>query len=304
MGLTFGIIAFANFCATFFLAISPFPCYNGFTEQMKKGVISMLKDFFTTLGTGALDKVLHAVLVLVIGILIIRIVTKLLRGGLEKSHLEKAAHSLILSLAKVAMYILLGLSVASSLDIDVTGIVALASVLTLAVSLSLQNMLTNVIGGFTILSTHPFHSGDYVEIAGQSGTVQEINMTYTRLATFDNKLISIPNSAVVAAQIVNYSAADTRRVDIPVSASYDAPTQKVIDALVLAGTMDNVLLTPAPSACVSSYGDSAIAYTLRVWVKTEDYWDVYFALTQRVKDVFDEQGIAMTYPNLNVHLDK
>ena len=137
-----------------------------------------------------------------------------------------------------------------------------------------------------------------------SGTVQEINMTYTRLATFDNKLISIPNSAVVAAQIVNYSAADTRRVDIPVSASYDAPTQKVIDALVLAGTMDNVLLTPAPSACVSSYGDSAIAYTLRVWVKTEDYWDVYFALTQRVKDVFDEQGIAMTYPHLNVHLDK
>ena len=247
----------------------------------------MLKDFFTTLGTGALDKVLHAVLVLVIGLLIIRVVTKLLQGGLEKSHLEKAAHSLILSLAKVAMYILLGLSVASSLGIDVTGIVALASVLTLAVSLSLQNMLTNVIGGFTILSTHPFHSGDYVEIAGQSGTVQEINMTYTRLATFDN-----------------YSAADTRRVDIPVSASYDAPTQKVIDALVLAGTMDNVLLTPAPSACVSSYGDSAIAYTLRVWVKTEDYWDVYFALTQRVKDVFDEQGITMTYPHLNVHLDK
>ena len=172
----------------------------------------MLKDFFTTLGTGVLDKVLHAVLVLLIGILIIRIVTKLLQGGLEKSHLEKAAHSLILSLAKVAMYILLGLSVASSLDIDVTGIVALASVLTLAVSLSLQNMLTNVIGGFTILSTHPFHSGDYVEIAGQSGTVQEINMTYTRLATFDNKLISIPNSAVVAAQIVNYGqcASDPR----------------------------------------------------------------------------------------------
>lgn len=304
MGLTFGITAFTHFLPTFFLAISPFPFYNGFTEQTKKGVFSMLKEFFTALGTGALDKVLHAVLVLVIGLLIIRVVTKLLQGGLEKSHLEKAAHSLILSLAKVAMYILLGLSVASSLDIDVTGIVALASVLTLAVSLSLQNMLTNVIGGFTILSTHPFHSGDYVEIAGQSGTVQEINMTYTRLATFDNKLISIPNSAVVAAQIVNYSAADTRRVDIPVSASYDAPTQKVIDALVQAGTMDNVLLTPAPSACVSSYGDSAIAYTLRVWVKTEDYWDVYFALTQRVKDVFDEQGITMTYPHLNVHLDK
>ena len=126
----------------------------------------MPKEFFTALGTGALNKVLHAVLVLVIGLLIIRVVTKLLQGGLEKSHLEKAAHSLILSLAKVAMYILLGLSVASSLGIDVTGIVALASVLTLAVSLSLQNMLTNVIGGFTILSTHPFHSGDMWRLPG------------------------------------------------------------------------------------------------------------------------------------------
>ena len=218
----------------------------------------MLKDFFTTLGTGALDKVLHAVLVLVIGLLIIRVVTKLLQGGLEKSHLEKAAHSLILSLARAAMYVLLFLIAASQMGIDVSSIVALASVLTLALSLALQNMVSNLIGGFVILYTHPFHSGDYVEIAGQSGTVQEINMTYTRLATFDNKLISIPNSAVVAAQIVNYSAADTRRVDIPVSASYDAPTQKVIDALVQAGTMDNVLLTPAPSACVSSYGPSRL----------------------------------------------
>lgn len=245
-----------------------------------------------------------AVVILVIGVLIIRVLMRLIEASLNKSRLEKAAHSLILSLSKAAMYILLFLIAASTLGIDVSSIVALASVLTLALSLSLQNMVSNIIGGFTILYTHPFHSGDYVEIAGQSGTVQEINMTYTRLATFDNKLISIPNSAVVAAQIVNYSAADTRRVDIPVSASYDAPTQKVIDALVQAGTMDNVLLTPAPSACVSSYGDSAIAYTLRVWVKTEDYWDVYFALTQRVKDVFDEQGIAMTYPHLNVHLDK
>lgn len=263
----------------------------------------MFKTLFASLGAGAMSKILNAVVVLVIGILAIRLMMKLLRQGLEKSRLEKAAHSLILSLAKIAMYILLGLSVASGLGIDVTGVVALASVLTLAVSLSLQNMLTNVFGGFTILSTHPFHSGDYVEIAGQSGTVQEINMTYTKLATPDNKLVSIPNSAVVAAQIVNYTAAGTRRVDVAVTASYNAPTQKVIDALVQAGTMDNVLLTPAPCAYVESYGDSAIAYSLRVWVKSEDYWDVYFALNQRVKDVFDEQGIEMTYPHLNVHVN-
>lgn len=245
-----------------------------------------------------------AVLTLVIGVLLIRFVMQVLNKTLEKSRLEKAAHSLIVSLARVALYLLLGLSIASSLGIDVTGIVALASVLTLALSLALQNILANVIGGFTILYTHPFHSGDYVEIAEQGGTVREINMTYTILTTPDNKVVSIPNSAVVAAQITNYSAADTRRVEVVVSASYDVPTQKVIDALALAGTMDNVLLDPAPRAVVTNYGESAISYSLRIWVKTGDYWDVYFAVNQRVKDIFDEQGIAMTYPHLNVHLDK
>ena len=260
-------------------------------------MIEMIFSFLT--GTA-----IKAVILLVIGILAIRLVMNLLKKTLEKSKLEKAAHTLILSLARVTLYILLLLSVASSLGIDVTGIVALASVLTLALSLALQNMVSNIIGGFTILYTHPFHSGDYVEIAGQSGTVEEINMTYTKLSTPDNKVISIPNSAVVAAQIVNYSAQSTRRVEITVSAAYTIPTQKVIDALALAGTMDKVLLDPAPMAVLTGYGESAINYSLRVWVKTEDYWDVYFALNQRVKAVFDEQGITMTYPHLNVHLDK
>ena len=250
------------------------------------------------------SRIFQAVAVLAIGILAIRIVMKLLRASLEKSKLEKAAYSLITSLVKTALYIMLGLITASALEIDVSSIIALASVLTLALSLALQNMVSNVIGGFTILYTSPFHSGDYVEIAGQSGTVQEINMTYTKLSTPDNKVISIPNSAVVAAQIVNYSAMESRRVEVAMSASYDTPTQKVIDALVQAGTVDNVLLEPAPVAVITGYGESAINYSLRVWVKTEDYWDVYFAVTQRVKEIFDQQGVEMTYPHLNVHLDK
>ena len=251
-----------------------------------------------------LQDVCRSVVILVAGIFAMRIIQKVLETTLEKSKLEKAAHSLITSLASAAMYIVLGLMVASSLGIDVTSIVALASVLTLALSLALQNMVSNIIGGFTILYTGPFHSGDYLEIAGQGGTVKEINMTYTMLATADNKLISIPNSAVVAAQIVNYSAAETRRVEILASASYDAPTQQVIDALVLAGTVDNVLLDPAPMAVITAYGDSAISYSLRLWVKTADYWDVYFQVNQRVKDIFDEQGIEMTYPHLNVHINQ
>ena len=246
--------------------------------------------------------VFMAVVIIVLGILVTRILLSVLRKSLEKTRMEKAAYSLILSLARAAMYLLLGLSAASALGIDVTGIVALASVLTLALSLALQNILANVIGGFTILYTHPFHSGDYVEIAGQGGTVREINMTYTMLNTPDNKLISIPNSAVVAAQIVNYSAMDTRRVEVTVSASYDAPAQKVIGALLRAGAVENVLADPAPAAVVTQYGDSAIGYSLRLWVKNADYWDVYFAVNRRVKEIFDGEGIEIPYPHLNVHL--
>lgn len=249
-------------------------------------------------------KLMGTVLILVIGVLVIRVIMRLITAALEKSHLEKAAHSLILSLARAAMYVLLFLIAASQMGIDVSSIVALASVLTLALSLALQNMVSNLIGGFVILYTHPFHSGDYVEIAGQGGTVKEISMTYTVLATPDNRIISIPNSAVAAAQVVNYSSADSRRVELTVTASYDAPTQKVLDALVLAGTVDNALLNPAPSAVIVSYDDSAIRYSLRIWVKPGDYWDVYFQVNQRIKDVFDQQDIEMTYPHLNVHLDK
>lgn len=265
----------------------------------------MLDMLLTSLsGSLFFKKLMGTVLILVIGVLVIRVIMRLITAALEKSHLEKAAHSLILSLARAAMYILLFLIAASQMGIDVSSIVALASVLTLALSLALQNMVSNLIGGFVILYTHPFHSGDYVEIAGQGGTVKEISMTYTVLATPDNRIISIPNSAVAAAQVVNYSSADSRRVELTVTASYDAPTQKVLDALALAGTVDNALLNPAPSAVIVSYDDSAIRYSLRIWVKPGDYWDVYFQVNQRIKDVFDQQGIEMTYPHLNVHLDK
>lgn len=265
----------------------------------------MLDTLLTSLsGSLFFKKLMGTVLILVIGVLVIRVIMRLITAALEKSHLEKAAHSLILSLARATMYVLLFLIAASQMGIDVSSIVALASVLTLALSLALQNMVSNLIGGFVILYTHPFHSGDYVEIAGQGGTVKEISMTYTVLATPDNRIISIPNSAVAAAQVVNYSSADSRRVELTVTASYDAPTQKVLDALVLAGTVDNALLNPAPSAVIVSYDDSAIRYSLRIWVKPGDYWDVYFQVNQRIKDVFDQQGIEMTYPHLNVHLDK
>ena len=268
-------------------------------------MLEQLKIWFTANGIPLLAVVLKAVIIAVIGLFVIRAVNKLLDKMLQKSKLEKAAHSLLKGLAKTVMCILLVLIIASSLGVDVTGIVALASVLTLALSLALQNMLANVIGGFTLLYTHPFTSGDFVEIAGQSGAVKEVGIAYTKLTTGDNKLVSIPNSAVVAAQIVNYTATGCRRVDINVSAAYNAPAQQVIDALVGAANEEFVLTEPEkPYAVLVSYGESAINYTLRFWVKTEDYWTALFAVNQKIKTAFDAAGVEMSYPHLNVHIEK
>ncbi len=268
-------------------------------------ILKSILDFFTKNGGAIVAGLIKVVFICVVGLLIIHILNKALSKILEKSKLEKAAHSLIKTLAKTVMCVLLVLILASSLGIDVTGIVALASVLTLAVSLALQNMLSNVIGGFTLIYTKPFSSGDYVEIAGQSGVVSEIGMAYTKLQTVDNKLVSIPNSAVVAAEIVNYTTLGQRRIDILVTASYGADSKTVIETLLNCAKHDKILSEPgAPFAAVNGYGESSIEYVLRFWTTTADYWDVYFEVLGKIKPEFDAKGVEMTYPHLNVHLDK
>ena len=261
-------------------------------------------EWLYSVGYYLLHVVLPAVLLFAVGVLAIRVGKKLVAKILERSKLESIAVNLIMKVLQVAAYVLLGLMVASKLGIDVSGIVALASVLTLAVSLSVQDLLTNLISGFTLLYTKPFTAGHYVEIAGQSGTVQEVGLTYTKLATPDNKIVSIPNGAVTSAQIVNYTVTGTRRVDFAVTASYDAPVEKVIEALKEAAKVPTVLDTQAPFAAVKNYGDHSIEYVLQVWSTTDDYWTTTFAVNKNIKAVFDAQGIEMTYPHLNIHMSK
>ena len=258
-------------------------------------------EFFTSL---TLNTVIPVLLTAAVGVLVIRAILKLADRALSRFKLDKAAVSLLKSLTKVVLYVLLALMVAERLGVDVTGVVALASVASLALSLALQDALSNVIGGFTLLSNKPFKAGDYVEIAGQGGTVQAIDIAYTKLSTPDNKLIFLPNASVVASQIVNYSTATTRRVDVTVTASYDAPIETVKTALLRAADLPQVLSDPAPFAGVTNYGDSAIEYVVRVWTSNADYWNVKFAITEGISREFQASNVEMTFPHLNVHLDK
>lgn len=267
-------------------------------------MLQKILDWLPNFGLTLAWRIVPFTIILLVGLIIIKIVTTITNRALSKSNLEKAAHGLIKSLIRAVLFLLVGLAAASSLGIDVTGIIALASVLTLAVSLSVQNALTNVIGGITLLYTKPFKSGDFVEIAAESGTVKEIGMSYTKLETPDNKIIYIPNSAVVSADIINYTVSGTRRVEILVSVSYDAPTQTVIQALYEAAKVPDVLADPAPFAALNHYGEHSIEYTLRVWTASDNYWTVHYAIHENVREVFQNRGVEFSYPHLNIHVAK
>ncbi len=264
-------------------------------------MIEFFNGLLDKLGDYALTRLLPALLIFVIGSLVVRLLVKLLKKGLHR--LDKSAVSLICSVVRIALLLLVSLIAVSFLGIDVTGIVALASVLTLAVSLSVQDALTNLIGGFTLLGTRPFTAGDFVEIGGQSGTVQKIGLTYTQLLTADGKTVSLPNSTVVSAQIINYTVNGTRRVDITIQVAYSNDPELVLEALRRSAQVPTALQTPAPYCAVTAYGESAIAYTLQVWTASASYVATLHAVNRNIRTVFTDMGVAMTYPHLNVHLE-
>lgn len=258
-------------------------------------------SFFRSLTLG---KLIPAIITLAAGLLIIRLAMKLFEKSLERSKLEKAAYGMLRGGMRILLYTILILVVVSGLGVDVTSLVAILSVVSLAISLAVQGALTNLVGGITLLSTHPFKSGDYVDIGGQSGTVSEVGLAYTKLTTPDNKVISIPNSIASTAEITNYSTAPNRRVDITISAAYSSSTEDVKQALLTAANIPQTLFTPEPFVSIQSYGDSAITYILRVWTLAEDYWDAYYTINENIRKEFSAAGVVMTYPHLNIHLDK
>ena len=249
------------------------------------------------------SNIFGAVLSVVISLILIKVLTKVVNRALGRSRLDASLQTLLRNLVKGALWAVAAIIVLGCLGIEVTSLVAVLSVVGLAFSLALQNFLSNVAGGMQLLASHPFAVGDFVDVGVCSGTVEEIGMFYTKVTTPDNKLVQLPNSAIVTANITNFSAQPTRRVELKVSASYDAPTGQVTALLSkLAGEHPLVLADPEPAVHVEEYGDSAIRYVMRVWCTNADYWTVYYDLLDGFKPAFDEAGVEMTYPHVNVHM--
>lgn len=208
--------------------------------------LASVKKFFASL---TLQKLVPVILIVVIGLLLVKLLLKLFDRVLERSRLERTMFSFLRAVMRALLYTILVLVAASSLGVDVTSLVAILSVVSLAISLAVQNALSNVVGSVTLLTTHPFHVGDFVEIGSDSGTVEEISVSYTKLATVDGKRIYIPNSDAASARICNYSVEGRRRVDLYIGVSYDAPAEKVREALLAAGTASEGTAGSCPAGC-------------------------------------------------------
>ena len=222
---------------------------------------------------------------------------------LDKTRLDATLRKYALGAVRLVLWVIIVLIVADQLGIPVTSLVALLSVVSLAVSLAVQSVLSNIAGGLVILVTKPFQLGDLVETADGLGTVKEISLTFTKLETPDGLWLMTPNSVLSSGKITNYTALGRRRAEIRVGASYDAAVSDVRAAcLDAAARVPGVLPDPAPIVYVDSYGESSISYIVRVWCRSEDYTDVYYGLTEGLKTAFDEHGVEMPYNHLNIHI--
>jgi len=259
---------------------------------------SMINSFF---GGFTWSKVIAAGILLILCVVFIKILMHATDRMLKRSKLEKSVHAFVRSAVKLLLVFVAIMLVAGALGINTSSLLALLSVVGLAVSLSIQDSLSNLASAVLILSTKPFRVGDYIEVKGKAGTVLEIGVIYTRIATLDNQIIYIPNSQITSNEITNRTAAGKRRIDLTVSASYNCDVEAVKAALLRAAQHPKVLPDEPVFARVSQYKDSAVEYALRVWAPADAYLEVYYDVLENIKRVFDESGIEMTYPHLNVH---
>lgn len=259
-----------------------------------------------SVGNFTVGKILSAVVVFVVCYLILRVMMRLFTRILSRVNMDETLRKILLAAIKLILYFLLAMVVIDTLGVSVTSLLAAFSVVGLAASLAVQDSLSNLASGIMLLVTKPFKIGDYVEIDDVSGTVKMISLIHTRITTIDNKMIYVPNSKIIATKIVNYTQQEKRRVDLEISASYDAPIETVRQSLLEAVSAVGLFSdTPAPPfAAVLSFDESSIRYVVRAWVKTEQYWDAHFALLEQIKIAFDQNGVEMTYNHLNVHMVK
>ena len=250
-------------------------------------------------------RILIALAILIIGCIIVKRIVKNIENGKIFKRVNKTLRLFLRHLIAVALYAVIAVSIVSVLGFNMSALSAVIASCGLTVGLALQGGLSNIAGGIMLVIFKPFEIGDYVESSGVSGTVVDIGLFYSTLTTPDNKKVVVPNGVISNNVITNYSTHDTRRIDFDFKIAYTAnidTARKVLYACAKAD--ERILLDPQPEVMVVSHDDSGLTIRLRVWVKTAEYWDVYFPMYEQVKHSFDEYGIEIPYPHLNIKIDK
>ena len=265
---------------------------------------SLLGEFLrASWGSLTMGKVLSSLALLLACLAAIRLVMALAGRLLGRTSVDGRMRGYILKGVKTALYLFAALVFAGSLGIDVTSLIALVSVFGLAVSLAVQDILSNVAAGIELLLAKPFALGDYVAAEDAEGEVAEITLTHTKLDTFAGQRVMLPNSKLSEGKIVNYTVRGMRRAELSVCASYGDSAETVRAACLKAVSWaENILPDPAPQVVVAAYGESAVEYRVRFWAKTEHFWDAYNGVLEDLRRAFEEDGVTMTYNHLNIHI--
>ncbi len=264
-------------------------------------LLKSVVGFFWSYG----PRILYSLIVLVVGFWIIKRVKILLNKRLSKKNSDPSLRHFLTSLVSISLKVLLLVSIASMLGIATTSFIAVLGAAGLAIGLALQGSLANFAGGVLILLFKPFRVGDYISAQGFEGSVKRIEIFNTILTTVDNKTVVIPNGNLSNGAVVNFSKEPLRRVDLTFGIGYDddiKKAKKILEQIV--GNQKSVLKDPEPFVRIGELADSSVNFTVRLWVKKEDYWTVYFDMIEQVKLGFDKAKISIPYPQMDVHMKR
>lgn len=246
-----------------------------------------------------------AAVIVVIGLVVSKIIGKLLIKAMEAKGVDSSIHSFIRTVVVFLINLVFVLSAFSTLNIDVSSFITAIGAAGITAGLGLQASISQFASGIQIIVNKPFKSGDYIDIGTASGSVQEIKMMYTTLVTADNKRVIIPNSTITNSNIINYNAENKRRIDFVFSISYDADIAKAKEVLLdVIKKNDLILTSPEPLIAVKEHAASSVNLACLVWCSSNDYWDVFYFMQENVKKAFDDNNIPIPYGQLDVHVVK
>ncbi len=265
------------------------------------GVFSVFKEWLTSHGFELLGVFVFILLGIYLSLKLSRIIEK----ALVQKNVDKAVSSLIRKLLFYSLAVLIVMAGLNRLGVNTASLLTLIGAMGLAVGLALKDSFSHFASGILIVLFRPFTIGDYIKVEGFEGFVEDIGIFHTRLKTLDNASVVIPNSAITNTTVINFTRENKRRVVLTFGISYGDSIKKAKEIMLsVLEESEKVLKNPAPSVVVSELGDNSVNLELRAWVKTGDYWDVYFSLIEKIKEEFDRNGISIPYPQLDVHLNK